>query len=103
MLVLVLAAAVAFTLASWAACLHRASNAADLAALAGAAAHQAGHSACAQANGSATANHAVITGCQVQSNSVDFLVRVSVSVPLRPQLPFGPATVSVTSQAGAVG
>jgi secretion/DNA translocation related TadE-like protein len=103
MLVLVAAAVVAFTLASWVACLHRARSAADLAALAGAAAYRAGGDACAAASVSAVANNTTPTGCAVQSNGIDFLVRVTVSAPIRPRLPFGPPTVESAAQAGALG
>jgi secretion/DNA translocation related TadE-like protein len=102
-LVLVMVAAAVFTLASWVACLHQARSAADLAALAGAEAYQTGRSACTAATVSATANHTTATACQVRESGVDFVVQVSVSVPLRPQLPFGPSNATVTSQAGAVG
>jgi secretion/DNA translocation related TadE-like protein len=103
MLVLAVVAGVAFTLTSWTACLHRARNAADLAALAGASAYQAGLPACKAVTNSAKVNRATVTDCQIRSNSIDFMVQVTVSVPLHPKLPFGSNFATAISKAGAIG
>jgi len=87
---------------TWFGCAHRARSAADLAAVAGAQAFAAGADACAAARATAASNGATMAACTVDSNGVDFVVRVSVQVAAKPNLAFGPHQFSQTSQAGNI-
>jgi len=87
-------------LITWFGCMHQARSAADLAALAGADAISAGREPCAVAKTTATSNKAKMTACTVDSNGVDFIVRVTVQVDAKPRLAMGPHQFTQTSQAG---
>ncbi len=79
---------------------HRASAAADQAALAGAMARQAGADPCAAAARLAVANAAAATACEVEGTVVRVVVRVGTDIPVlgRPVA----VTVSARAAAGAV-
>jgi len=101
LIVAVVAIAVACVIA-WFGCIHNARSAADLASLAGASAYGTGRDACAVARATASDNGATMTACKVDSNGVDFIVRVTVEVQAKPQIKLGPGKFSYTSQAGNV-
>jgi len=90
-------------LASWFGCIHRARQAADLAALAGAQALAWGLPACTAAGETAAANGTRITACHVDSNGFDYVVRVTVQIDASPHVAFGPTVFSHTSEAGHIG
>ena len=99
-LIVAMAAFVAACLLSWFGHMHQARSAADLAALAGADAYAGGRDACATAALAATGNGAGLTACTVDSNGVDFIVRVTVQVDAKPHLAFGPGQFTYSSEAG---
>jgi len=101
MLVLVATTLVALWIASWIDAVHRARHAADLAALAGAAAQSRGAAACAAADRTARANRGSLVACAVTGARDAFAVRVSVVVPLTPRAPAGPSRVGAEAVAGA--
>jgi len=103
--VMLIAAMVAFICAvmiAWFGCVHQARSAADLAALAGADAYAIGGDACAAASRTAANNSAELTACAVDSNGLQFIVRVTVRVKFQPQVPFGPDSLTHQSEAGDV-
>jgi len=103
MTVMLIAAFVAFVCAcllAWFGCVHQARAAADLTALAAADSYRYGGDACAVARQAAKANNAKLTACAVDSNGVDFVVKVTVSVDAHPHVSFGPAKFSHSSEAG---
>jgi len=73
-----------------------------MAALAGADAYGIGGDACTAASQTAAKNSAELTACTVDSNGVQFIVRVTVSVRFSPRVPFGPGTYTYKSEAGNV-
>ena len=93
---------VAACLMSWFGYVHQTRFAADLAALAGAEALSAGRDACEAADATATSNRTTMTACVTESNGVDFVVRVTVQIDSKPQVPFGPKQFTHTSEAGHV-
>ena len=93
---------VAACLMSWFGYVRQTRFAADLAALAGAEALSAGSDACEAADATATSNRTTMTACVTQSNGVDFVVRVTVQMDAKPQVPFGPTQFTHTSEAGHV-
>lgn len=97
---LVCAAAVAVWVSGWLGSAQQASSAADLAALAGAAAYSQGSDACAAARQVASHNHARVERCTVLGGPASFTVRVAVSTQLRPALAGGPQRVERESVAG---
>jgi len=99
LIVAVVAIAVACVIA-WFGCIHKARSAADLASLAAASAYGTGRDACAVARATASNNDATMTACKVDSNGVDFIVRVTVEVQAKPHLKLGPGKFAYTSQAG---
>jgi secretion/DNA translocation related TadE-like protein len=101
-LIVAVVAAVCLCLVGWIGADHRARAAADLAALAGADAYAAGTDACSSATQVADVNHATLTDCSVETNSIDFIVKVSVQVPAHPDLPGGPQSFTQTAYAGSV-
>jgi len=106
MSVMLITAMVAFVVAcllAWFGCAHQTRTAADLASLAGAGAFDAGSDACAAAAATATSNHTSMTACNVDTNGVDVVVRVTVQMDARPSVAFGPHTFSQTSEAGHIG
>jgi len=103
MTVTLITAFIAFVCAcllAWFGCVHRARAAADLAALAGADAYRYGGDACTVARQTTKANNARMTACAVDSNGVNFVVRVTVSVDAKPRIAFGPTQFSHSSEAG---
>ena len=105
MTVIMIAAMVAFVCAcllAWFGCVHRARSAADLAALAGADAYASGGNACAAAKQTAAINQAKLTTCKVDSNGIQFIVRVTVQVDAKPTIFLGPRQFGHTSEAGVV-
>jgi secretion/DNA translocation related TadE-like protein len=98
LLVMVLAG-VGVLLAGYVAAQHAAADAADLAALSGAAAHTRGRDACAAAGGVARANQVSLAGCRVSGDSFDFVVEVTVVRHLRAP-PGLPGTVTAKAEAG---
>ena len=103
MLITAMVAFVAACLLSWFGCAHQARTAADLASLAGAGAFDSGSDACAAARTTAASNHTSMTGCSVDTNGVDVVVRVTVQTDARPAVAFGPKSFSQTSEAGHIG
>jgi len=106
MSVMIITAMVAFVTAcllSWFGCAHQTRTAADLAALAGAGAFDAGSDACAAAGSTATSNHTAMTACNVDTNGVDVVIRVTVQMDAKPAVVFGPRTFNYTSEAGHIG
>ena len=98
-------------LLAWFGCQHKSRAIADLAALAAAETFAAGDTyvaagigqrACVIAATTATANGASLTACRVDSNGYDFKIFVTVVVPAKPHLPFGPEQFSHSSQAGSL-
>jgi len=103
MTVIMIAAMVTFVCAcllAWFGCVHKVRAAADLAALAGAEAHAGGGDACAAAKRTAAMNQAELTSCKVDSNGVQFLVRVTAQVDAAPQIFLGPRHFGHTAEAG---
>ena len=76
---------------------ERVRGAADLAALAGARAQADNADACAAARSSATANGAEVVACRVSGDEVEFVVTVSVRLPVG----FGPVREALTARANA--
>lgn len=105
-----LTAGVALVLLSvtWGVCLvlgwwlqaSRAQDAADLAALAGAAAMAEQQDACAAAGLAARNNGARLSACRLTSEGSAFVVEVRVVLGLHPALPGGPAAVERSASAG---
>lgn len=90
-------------LGSWVWCSHKASNAADLAALSGSTAFLQGNSACAAAEEISVANQAQLVECSISSNdSGEFLVEVRVVVLVTPQIPGLFEEVYGIAQAGSL-
>ena len=84
----------------WIGAAHRARSAADLAALAGARAMVGGADACRQARRVAEENGGVVRSCRVEGTIQQFVVRVRVSVVLRPHITGGPRAVTADAVAG---
>ena len=103
MLVTAMVAFVVACLLSWFGCVHQTRTAADLASLAGAGAFDAGDDACTAAAATAASNHTSMTACNVDTNGVDVVVRVTVQMDARPVVAFGPKAFSQTSEAGHIG
>ncbi|MBK8461027.1 MAG: flp pilus-assembly TadE/G-like family protein [Micropruina sp.] len=79
---------------------RQARGAADLVALSGATAYQAGQDACAAARRIATTNKVTLTDCLVTGDTWDFVVTVSVRRPVRFDLPGLPTRVTAEARAG---
>ncbi|MFZ1116389.1 MAG: Rv3654c family TadE-like protein [Propionibacteriaceae bacterium] len=92
----------ALVIAGYAVGYHRARAAADLSALSGAAAYQAGREACAQAGRIARQNGARLDDCDVVGDAIDFVVTVRVSVLARTRIPHLPHAVAAKAHAGPV-
>lgn len=83
---------------------HRqAMRTADLAAIAGAAAHLSGADGCRGAEHVATQNGAQLVRCEAQVQPGQVVLTVQVRVALAPALPSGPRWVVATASAGRVG
>ena len=102
MTITAMAAFIGACLMSWFGCVHLTRSAADLAALAGADAFSNGQDACTKAGAAASANGVTMTACQVASNGVDLVVRVTVRMDAKPRVVFGPTQFTHTSEAGYV-
>ena len=102
MTITAMAAFIGACLMSWFGCVHLTRSAVDLAALAGADAFSNGQDACAKAGAAASANGVTMTACQVASNGVDLVVRVTVRMDAKPRVVFGPTQFTHTSEAGYV-
>ena len=76
-----------------------AANAADLAALSGAAEHAKGQDSCAAARRIAAQNGAALSTCKVSGDGLDFVVSVTVERELRLPLGLSP-TVRASAEAG---
>ena len=92
----------ALVIAGYAVGYHRARAAADLSALSGAAAYQAGREACAQAGRIARQNGARLDHCDVVGDAIDFVVTVRVSVLAGTRIPHLPHAVAAKAHAGPV-
>jgi len=106
MSVMIITAMVAFVsacLLSWFGCAHQTRTAADLAALAGAGAFDSGSDACAVAAATAVSNHTTMTACNVDTNGVDVVIRITVQMDAKPAVAFGPREFDYTSEAGHIG
>ncbi|MEO7587131.1 MAG: Rv3654c family TadE-like protein [Arachnia sp.] len=77
-------------------------DAADLAALAAAGARAGGGDACSAAESSSVRNGAHLVGCRVQGDEFSFVVEVTLTHPLDPQLPGAPTSVERVAVAGSV-
>lgn len=89
-------------LLGWLGGARRASEVADLSALAGARAQMVSGDACAAARRTAVANDATVVSCAVDATAVDFVVEVGVAVKLMPRvaLPGAPDRAIRTARAG---
>ncbi len=81
---------------------HRAHGAADLAALSGAAAYAQGRPPCPAAARLARANGARLTGCDQVGDDVDYVVSVTVEVPVGLRVPGLPRSLGGRAHAGPV-
>ena len=102
MIITAMVAFVAACLISWFGCVHQTRTAADLAALAGAGAFDASGDPCASAGATAGSNHTTMTACNVDTNGVDVVIRVTVQMDAKPAVGFGPRQFSYTSEAGHI-
>ena len=102
MLVLLTVAVAIGTFAGYAVAEHRATNAADLAALAGAQAQGNGESPCPAATPIARANGGTVRSCSVVGTVSDFVVTVTVALPVPYPIPGLSKTVQVEANAGPV-
>lgn len=101
MLVVLAVTILGLWIASWVDAVHQARHAADLAALAAAAARVGGRDPCPAAERTAEANQGRLVGCTVQGSVAAFQVRVRVTVLLTPSAPGGPSVVGADAVAGA--
>lgn len=101
MLVVLAVTILGLWIASWVDAVHQARHAADLAALAAAAARVGGRDPCPAAQRTAQANRGRLVSCNVQGPVAEFQVRVRVTVPLTPRAPGGPSVVGADAVAGA--
>lgn len=100
----VLIAVTAFWVAlfsAWVGSSHTARSSADLAAIAAAHAHLRGFEGCDEARRVATANGAELLSCELATGSADFVVELTVSVPLALRVPGGPGSLQASATAGA--
>lgn len=101
-IVLFMVATVGAWFAGWLASGARARSAADVVAIAAAQAQHDGREACSVAEETAINNNAALTNCEVTTGWGEFVVDVSVSAEMRPQVPGGPESVEADSRAGIV-
>ena len=87
---------------AWLGCVHRAQSAADMAALAGAHAMAVNKDACGEARRIARENAAEVTECSTQRGIGEYVVDVTVTVPLEPSLPGAPTKITESATAGEV-
>ncbi|WP_316670768.1 Rv3654c family TadE-like protein [uncultured Propionibacterium sp.] len=90
----------ALVLSGWIASDRRARQAADLAALAGAHAHEQGAPPCDAAREYAQRNGGELTDCGISTGPGEYIVHVEVTVELRPALPGAPSRVGEEARAG---
>jgi secretion/DNA translocation related TadE-like protein len=90
----------AIVVAGYLAAHHRARDAADLAALSGAAAYQQGQNPCRQADRTARGNGATVEHCDQVGDQIGFVVTVRVAVPVRLRIPGLPRTAEAEAYAG---
>lgn len=100
-LVLVMAATAAMIVVAVMLASHRAGSAADLAALAAAAAEVSGGEACPAARINARTNGAEVSSCAVTGDTASFVVAVTVTTTTGLRAPL-PTTVSAEARAGNV-
>jgi secretion/DNA translocation related TadE-like protein len=100
--VVVALSSAALLIAGYAVGYHRARSAADLSALAGAAAFQQRRDACAQARQTARQNGARVERCDLVGDAIDFVITVRVSVTTRTRTPQLPTKVAAEAHAGPV-
>ena len=100
--VLVIAAVIVMILGTLLNARHQGEHAADLAALDGARAMDAGADGCAAAKVSAAANHAALIGCETVSDGVSSAIRVAVVVPVELDVPGLPSELTVRAVAGTM-
>lgn len=93
---------VAVWVVGWLLSIQRAARAADLASLAGAAAHVRASDECAAARTIARENDAELTHCEVEGDARDFVVRVEVRTGLRPAVSGGPRWAVRSAVAGSL-
>ena len=101
-LVLAMVALVGVWQAGWLGSGARARNAADLVALAAARAQQTGRPACEVAAEVAHDNAAELIDCEVITGWGEFVVDVTVEVPVVPKVPGAPDKARASSRAGVV-
>ena len=101
-LVLVMVAATVALITGWLARAEKAQDAADLTALAAAAAAVNGGDACAEAGKVAAENGGRLTGCELRGERPRFVVEVTVALPLLESRGFNPADVERSATAGTV-
>lgn len=101
MMVLVMATIVAIWITGWLGSARRADDAADLTALTGAQAYGSGADACSASRAAATANGARVEQCSVEGGSYSWVVRVTVSVPLKPGIVGAPRRIARDAVAGS--
>ncbi|MGA4506404.1 Rv3654c family TadE-like protein [Propionibacteriaceae bacterium G1746] len=101
-LVIVAATLVGVWAVGWVTSHHRAARIADLAALAGAEAIARGADGCATARATARRNGGTVRDCTTRGTAPSFVLVVTVSTPLRPEIrgPGVPRTASATAAAG---
>lgn len=102
---LVLLAVTAFWVAlfsAWIGSSHAARSSADLTAIAAAHAHLREAGACREAHRVAAANGAELVSCELRTGGADFVVDVTVSVPLALRVPGAPESLRASATAGAV-
>ena len=85
---------------AWIGSSHAARSSADLAALGAAHAHVRGADACQEAARVAQDNGAEVSGCDLASGDGDFVVEVTVSVPLALRVPGAPERLQASAMAG---
>ncbi|GAA2183139.1 hypothetical protein GCM10009785_25440 [Brooklawnia cerclae] len=101
-LVLVLVAGVGVWQVSWLGSGRRARAVADLVALSAAHAQQEGRDGCEVAGGTAEGNGARLEECEVTTGYGEFVVDVTVSVRVVPQVPGAPGAAVAGARAGIV-
>lgn len=102
MVVLLVIAVCVCGFAGYAVARHRATNAADLSALAGARAQGGGDYPCPAASRLAGANRAAVTSCSAIGTTDDFVVTVVVRVQVSYRIPGLPTSVTAEADAGPV-
>jgi secretion/DNA translocation related TadE-like protein len=97
---LLLVAMGAMCIAGYLVALHKARGAADLAALSGAVAVQAGADGCRVARVAARQNQTALMSCDQVGNAVDFVISVRVAREIRLNVPGLPTKITALAHAG---